>query len=185
MNLGLAFLHPSADADEPWMNRLTGWVSSHNVCHVELYFPTLDQCFSVQSGGVAQLRHKQLSNPGYTVVTLGVSRKEYDDCLCFCKGAVGIPFADAPMLRAYVHGLVTPTPILACAESSSQASGATFCSKIVTEALQFADVREVADLHPACSTPSRLLVAVSGSERRVVGSVPYKERSMLAKAVTM
>ena len=112
------------------MNRLTGWVSKHNVCHVELYFPTLDQCFSVQSGGVAQLRHKQLSNPGYTVVTLGVSRKEYDDCLCFCRGATGIPFADAPMLRAYLHGLVTPTPVLGCAESSSQASGATFCSKI-------------------------------------------------------
>ena len=41
MNLALAFLHPSPDANEPWMNRPTGWVSLHNVCHVELYFPDM------------------------------------------------------------------------------------------------------------------------------------------------
>lgn len=67
---------------------------------------------------------------------------------------------------------------------AKQDSGYTFCSKVITEALQFAGLPEVERLTPACATPSRLMDAVSGSHRRTCNSVPYKRNEMLTKGVT-
>jgi len=49
--------------------------------------------------------------------------------------------------------------------------GKTFCSKIITEALQFAGSPEVRHLSPSAVTPSRLYEAVKDSERRVCHAV--------------
>ena len=46
--LTLAFLRPSEQ--DHWVNRLSARVSAHPFCHVELFFESVQQCFSVMWG---------------------------------------------------------------------------------------------------------------------------------------
>ena len=77
--LTLGFLRPSPD--DHWVNTLSARASSHPFCHVELYFESLQQSFSIMWGESAGFRAKNLSNPNYTLISLMVSAKEYDACL--------------------------------------------------------------------------------------------------------
>ena len=171
--LSFAFNVPTSD--DPALNRLTAWISRHPVCHVELFFETVNQCFSIMMGEPAGLRTRNLSNPNYKILSITVSQSEYDTCLSFCQSAStwGLAFDDHAMFRSiYAPG---------CCEPSSQAAGKTFCSKIVTEALQYANIPEFEHLNPALTTPSRLYQAVSCSPRLVCSSVPFK-RELLARS---
>lgn len=161
--LTLAFLRPSPEDD--WMNRLTARASKHGLCHVELVFDG-SQAFSIYHGQTPSLRHRTLSNPGYELVTLTVSPSEYRAAHSFCKSVVaeGYAFDNRGLYLATIH----PG---GCLESSSSAVKKTFCSKIVTEALQYADVPEVAGLSPSATTPSRLYAAVRDSGRRMCHTV--------------
>ncbi len=173
--LTLAFLQPSPD--DHWMNRLTGYVSSHPFCHAELYFESIHQCFSIMWGETACFRTKNLSNPNYTLVSLGVSVKEYDSCLEYCRsvGGQNIGFDDRGMWSSWFPSC------LCCSscEPASQHKGVTFCSKVITEALQFAGVKEVEHLTPAASTPSRLFECVRVSPRIACNSVPFKRQALM------
>lgn len=176
--LTLAFLCPTPD--DHWANRLTSspYVSEHPYCHVELYFESLNQCFSVVWDEIVGFRVKNLSNPNYRVVSLAVSSKEYDCCLEFCRIASthNLGFDDRGMWSSWFsHSLCC---CLAC-ESSSQQKGATFCSKIITEALQFAGVKEVDGLLPSSTTPSRLYECVRNSSRLACNSVPFKRQALM------
>jgi hypothetical protein len=55
----------------------------------------------------------------------------------------------------------------------------TFCSKIICEALQYANVHEVSNRIPSIATPSRLYNDIKSSTRRVCASVPYKRDEMV------
>lgn len=169
--LTIAFLSPNPDDD--WVNRLTALASTHHFCHVELFFESLNLCFSVVWGEKAGFRAKNLSNPNYRVVSLSVTAREYDACLQFCQSVAtqGLGFDNQGMWLAWC-------PIQPCA-SPSQQTGATFCSKIITEALQFAGLQEVEDLSPASATPSRLYESLRGSTRMVCGSVPFKRHAFM------
>jgi hypothetical protein len=171
--LNVAFM--LADESDHWLNRLTARVSKHPFCHCEIHFDTTNQCFSIQAGELAALRTKSLGNPNYRIVSLGVSAAEYQGCLSFCEAATswGLGLDDHAMFRSY-YGC-------GCCEPSSRMAGSTFCSKIVTEALQYGGVPEVERLNPATTTPSRLYDAVHRSGRVVCASVPYK-RGVLAHA---
>lgn len=173
--LTLAFLRPSEN--DHWINKLSAQMSSHPFCHVELYFESVQQCFSIMWGETAAFRIKNLSNPNYEVVSLLVSPKEYDACLEFCRTTAthALRFDENGM---WLSWWASPSPCFAC-DRPSQAVGSTFCSKIVTEALQFAGVQEVQDLRPAAATPSRLYNRVRGSSRMACGSVPYKRQALL------
>lgn len=172
--LTIAFLRPSPD--DHWANKLTGRVSRHPFCHVELFFESLNQSFSVVWGETAGFRFKNLSNPNYHVVSIGVSLREYDTCLEFCRTCTthALEFDDTGMWRSWFPRVLTCT----CCDGSSQCKGRTFCSKIVTEALQFAGVAEVASLIPSATTPSTLYQAVSTSSRIICSGVPYKRQAI-------
>jgi hypothetical protein len=58
-----------------------------------------------------------------------------------------------------------------CFQRSSAAVGSTFCSKIITEALQFAAVPEADCLVPSCATPSGLYSCFTSSPRRLCHSL--------------
>lgn len=176
--LTLAFLRP-ADTDH-WVNRLSARVSASPFCHVELYFESVQQCFSVMWGETAGFRAKNLSNPNYELVSLLVTPKEYDTCLEFCRSSANqqLPFDDRGM---WLSWFLSASPCVSCDRSSHDVGG-TFCSKIITEALQFAAVREVLDLRPAAATPSRLYACVRGSTRMACGSVPYKRTLLLTQS---
>lgn len=157
--LTLAFLRPAAD--DKIMNRLTAWASRHGICHVELVFEG-GLAFSIYKETGPFLRQRSMSNPGYEFVSLSVSQKEYRAALQFCRSAVaeGYAFDDRGLYLASVH----PG---GCMDKPSSALGKTFCSKIIAEALQFADVEEVDSLYPSSVTPSSLYAAVKDSQRRV------------------
>jgi len=171
--LTLAFFHPLED--DPWINRMTALVSRNDVCHAELVFDNggpQTQAFSIQHGTTASLRAKTLSNPAYELVTLNVSGQELAACKEFCANASKqeYGFDDVGMALS----ILNPG---CCGRSSAQTSK-TFCSKIITEAMQFAEMQEVQRLHPSSTTPSMLLDAVRDSSRRVCHSVPSRMRML-------
>jgi hypothetical protein len=173
--LTLAFMRPAPD--DPWLNRLTGWASRHDLCHVELHFETVNCCFSILAGETAGLRAKNLSNPNYTLVSLSVPTGEYEACLAHCRRSaeLHLPFDEGGMWRSYMGP--------ACCEQHSHTQGKTFCSKIIVEALQYANTPEAMRLPPATTTPSRLYEAVYRSPRLVLNSVPFKRSAMAARGV--
>jgi len=173
--LTLAFLVPSPD--DHWMNRLTARVSQHPMCHVELYFESIDQCFSIISGEKAGFRGRNLSNPNYKLVSLLVSCREYDTALEFCRsvGNQSMGFDERGMWASWFPSFIS----CASCDYCSQQKGVTFCSKIITEALQFAGVHEVECIVPSCTTPSTLYASVSSSNRIACSSVPFKRQALL------
>lgn len=176
--LTLAFLSPTPD--DHWANRLTAHrhVSRHPFCHVELFFESINQCFSVQWGEVAGFRVKNLSNPNYRVVSLSVSVQEYNSCLEFCRSAAsqGMGFDEPGMWRSWFGTVLCC--VTAC-EPASHTKNSTYCSKIITEALQFAGVAEVDHLVPSATTPSRLYECVHLSPRMACNSVPFKRQALV------
>lgn len=173
--LTLAFMRPAPD--DPWLNRLTGWASRHDLCHVELHFETVNQCFSIMTGERAGLRARNLSNPNYVLVSLSVPTGEYESCLAYCRRVhdMGLVFDEGGMWRSYFG--------TTCCEQHSHTQGRTFCSKVVVEALQYANSQEVQLLNPSSTTPSRLYDAVYRSPRLVLNSVPFKRRAITARGV--
>ena len=173
--LTLAFLRP--DVHDHWVNRWAARASTHPFCHVELYFESMQQSFSIMWGETASFRSRNLSNPNYELISLLVSPKEYDASLEFCRSAsaLGLRFDDHGMWGSWF------APVLGCSacEANSQQAGRTFCSKIITEALQFGGVREVGGLLPSSTTPSCLYRSVCASSRVICCGVPVKRQALL------
>jgi hypothetical protein len=172
--LTLAFLRPAPD--DNMVNRLTARLSKHGICHVELVFEGM-LAFSIYHNSTPFLKQRTMANPGYEFVSLSVTPKEYRAALQFCRSAVAEAYAfdDRGLYLASVH----PG---GCLDKPSSAVGKTFCSKIVTEALQFADVEEVDHLYPSAVTPSSLYAAVKDSQRRVCHCVKPARRDACAPA---
>jgi hypothetical protein len=170
-NLTLAFFCPKED--EHIINRLVSRVSKYPYCHVELYFESTNQCFSIVYGEKAELRTKTLQSSCYEIVTLTVTLKEYDACLDFCRkiSRQNVTFDDLGM---YLSWFKIPCLV-------HRSSDRTFCSKIICEALQSGGVHEVMHRTPGLCTPSRLFQDIVNSKRRVCASVPYKRLDMLKK----
>lgn len=168
--LNIAFMVPTEQDD--WVNRLTARVSQHPLCHAEIHFETINKCFSITTVENVGLRTKSLGNPQYRIVSLGVTAAEYNTCLSFCQAAStwNLQLDEMAMWRSY-YGM-------GCCEPDSRQAGKTFCTKIITEALQYAGVPEVEHLNPAITTPSRLYEAVYRSPRVVCASVPFKRRAL-------
>jgi len=167
--LTLAFVRPGGD--DPIFNRIVARMCKHGICHAELVFED-NMAFSIFAGQHVFFKPRTLSNPEYELITLSVSHTEYNSAYCFCKQAAenSIGFTDVGMLAAYFQPKWCP-----CVNTSSSLTlGHTFCSKIVTEALQFAGVQEVEALSPCTTTPSCLYEAVKDSQRKLLCSVPYK-----------
>jgi hypothetical protein len=171
----LAFLTPHEN--DHWVNRLAARMCSHPFCHVELFFESTQQSFSILWGGTACFRGKNLSNPNYTVVSLCVSEKEYNLCLEFCRCAStqNLSFDERGMWLSWFTSSTS-----CCGDTTSQLQGRTFCSKIITEALQFGGLKEVEDVRPSCVTPSRLFELVRSSNRVACNSVPFKRQVLVA-----
>jgi hypothetical protein len=172
--LTLAFLVPAPT--DHWLNLLTARVSKNPVCHVELYFESVSQSFSIMAGENASFRMKNLSNPNYRLVSLIVTAREYDDALEFCRSVSSqdMQFDERGMWASWFPAWTT----CSMCGASSQSNGRTFCSKIITEALQFASLRETAGLVPSAVTPSRLYESVRYSNRIACNSVPFKRHAL-------
>ena len=165
--LALAFLH--AAPDDPLVNRLTAKISRHKLCHVELVFEgahTSSRAFSIFLGSSAGFRVKTFGNPDYEMVSLSVTGAEYEACQRFCAVAHSRDYAldQVGMYCSMIHPGC-------CGGVPSHVTGKTFCSKIITEAMQAAGIAEVGGLCPSATTPSGLFAAVKDSPRRTCSLV--------------
>ena len=160
--LTLAVLRPAPD--DFLENRVTAAVSRHGVCHAELVFDN-GVAFSIQQGGTTALRQRTMSNPNYETVTLAVSPSEYTACMQFCNLSHRnqYTFDTLGMYFSVVHP--------SCFHRPSSAVGKTFCSKIITEALQFGGVSEVDHLVSSAVSPSTLYSCFRSSPRRICPSL--------------
>ena len=176
--LKLAFLRPGEH--DPPFNHLVARLCKHRICHTELVFED-NMAFSIFAGQEAFFKPRTFSNPDYELVSLSVSPLEYNSAYSFCKQAMDhkIGFTDIGMVAAYVQ----PKSCPCVGTNSSLYTGCTFCSKIVTEALQFAGIPEVDHLTPCTTTPSCLYEAVKDSQRKLLCTVPYKSNQLKQWAV--
>ena len=167
--LTLAFLRPGPN--DPPFNHLVAQMCKNGICHAELMFED-NTAFSIFAGQQVFFKHRTLSNPDYELVSLSVSQAEYSSAYSFCQQAANseLIFTEVGMLASYLQPKACPFIHTA----SSLYIGSTFCSKIVTEALKFSEVREVEHLNPCTTTPSCLYEAVKDSQRKLLCSVPYK-----------
>lgn len=176
--LTLAFLR--ATPDDHWVNRLTARASRYPFCHVELFFEGVGDStsFSIMWGETAGFRSKNLSNPNYELVSLLVTQREYEGSLEFCRTASkhGLGFDERGMWLSWCE---IANPCCGVCDVTSQIKSATFCSKIITEALQFAGVKEVETLRASATTPSRLYECVRSSSRMACNSVPYRRQAFM------
>ena len=162
----LAFLQPPHD--DPFVNRLTAMASEHPYSHVKLIFNPYDSKalgFSIQYGESVSLRSTRLTNPAYTTLSVALPASNHEEVLRFCEKASNgnIQFDNLGAYLSYIH------PHIPCWNIPSGTVGATFCSKIICEALQAGGVPEVSQLCPSACTPSRLFSAFRNSQSRVVG----------------
>ena len=176
----VAFLRPVRGEDR--LMDLAARVSQHGICHAELVFDG-GMAFSIYHDRPVFLCHRTFRNPGYEMVSLSVPHMEYSACAQFCSQACkeAYPFDSVGMYLATIH----PG---GCSDRPSSAVGKKFCSKIITEALQFAGVDEVKGLSPSAVTPSRLYAAVKDSERRVchfVRPVQLVQKGGVVQQMTM
>jgi hypothetical protein len=170
----LAFLFPNSQ-DNPPLNMLVAKVSKYATCHVELVFED-DMSFSIFAGSKLFFKHRTFSNPEYKLLSVAVSHAEYNSLYNFCQSASKheLGFTDVGMYMCYLqprHCPVFNTP-------PSVEVGYTFCSKIVTEALQFAGASEAEHLIPCTTSPSCLYGAFKDSPRLVLSSVGYKREQL-------
>lgn len=168
--LTLAFLRAAQDDD--FVNRLTAFASTHGFCHVELVFDShLDSTkigtpsFSIFAGGTACIRSKAFSNPNYEFLSLSVSALQYDTCYSFCNDVSksSMKFDSKGMWLAQFHP--------GCMHTDSIRIGSTFCSKIITEALQIAHIDGVDHLVSSAVTPSRLYGALCCQANRTTSCI--------------
>ena len=129
--LVLAFKRP--EPGDPWINHLAGWWCN-GFCHVELILETVGErehlAFSIEGGGKSRMAIRTFAGQDYEYITLIVSMAEHKRVCDFCDSAAytKYPYGNLAMVCA-----ILPS---GCVSSRSSKFWGTFCSKIVTEALQ-------------------------------------------------
>lgn len=176
--LTLAFLMPNPTHD--FLNRLVAMMSKNKVCHVEIVFED-NMAFSIFAETNVFFRQRSFSNPDYHLISISIPNAEYQSIYNFCQSTAShdIGFSDYGMYTSYLQPKGCPFLYT----GDSVATGSTFCSKIVTEALQFAGNVEVEHLIPCTTTPSCLFSAFEESQRKVLNSVPYKREQLRQEGV--
>lgn len=165
-----------------WMNRLTGFLGGmfhgRGACHVEICIPngkSFLSCSIYNGEKVTLSSQKTFANPGYAVHTLEVNGEQLSNIRSFLSAchAQGQSFDKNGM---YLATLPFPVP---------RSRKGTFCSKLVTEALQRGGVRCVQGLNADIVSPSKLWKLLRKGEPALCGTVRYKQNQLLEKGVGM
>ncbi len=102
---------------------------------------------SIFQNGTVFFHEKEYQREGYTSIGLRINKNMHDALVFFCQDASarGVKFDYLGMARACLPIVLMPhDPSL------------TFCSKFVTDALQYAGIEEVTELESRMTTPSAL-----------------------------
>ena len=179
--LTMAFLFPMG-SDNPLLNKVVAKICKYKTCHVEMVFED-DMAVSIFAGSNLFFKQRSFSNPDYSLISLSIPSAEYSALYGFCQSAVthNLGFTDFGMVMSVLQP--THCPVLNTAPSVQ--IGYTFCSKIITEALQFAGTAEVEHLIPCTTTPSCLFGAFVESPRKILSTVSYKQQQLRQVGVVM
>ena len=168
----LLFYKPSST--DPVLNRLVA-VFDPPYCHVEMAFPERygEEPWqrdiwgsSIYQGECIFYKNRSYQRDGYVCITLEVSLLQQIKVKNYCRrqAEAGVRFNSNAMYMAYLPVQLMHT-------------NGTFCSKHITEALQYGGVVHVKDLNAALSTPSRLHKHVcknSPSATSIVQMIPSR-----------
>ncbi len=188
-SIHVLFLQPvKDDPQEHFLNKLTSYfgraIHKKGFHHVEIVVPDLD-CVtgggflssSIYNGETVTLtKTKTFANPAYTVMSFSINGVELSRMLDYLHESKRLHL-QFDLLGMYLASL--PVQI------GWRSSKATFCSKHVTLALKAAGIDAVSTLNENIVTPSRLYSVLYKNippDRKVVGSVQYKESEMLHHA---
>ena len=161
----LVFRRPTATDGRG--NRLLSKITG-GMFHVDLVLERLpsDEClvFSIRRGGYAGLTLKTFEkNPAHEYVKLVVHKGEHDRVCEFCELMARKKFSYGHIALAW---MCFPFR-LQCLDSQSSSRWGTFCSKIVTEALQYGGLQETQGICPSFTSPEQLFRRVERSPRRL------------------
>lgn len=184
------FLQPiPGDPQEHFLNKLTSWIGqklhTKGFHHTEIVIPDLDHhppsssflSSSIYNGETVSLTStKTFANPGYTVTTFNVTAKELAGIRHYLQESKRMQLGfDAPGM--YLASL----PF----QLGPRSRRSTFCSKHVTAALKAGGIEAVQHLNENIVTPSKLYRVLQEripSSRKVVGTVAFKQQSMVQNA---
>ena len=125
-----------------------------------------------QDETVSLTTDKSFSNPAYTIVSFAVTPEQLAKLTRFVttnsQNNIGFDFNGM---------LASLLPIRTVRASPTS----TFCSRYVTEALQYAGIESVAKLDPLITTPTKLYNTLTKDPNRkpVVHTVPHKHGLLL------
>lgn len=178
------FLQPLPnDPHEHFLNRLTSYIGAKvhkkGFHHTEIVIPDLEDdpkgflSSSIYNGETVTLtKTKTFANPGYTVMSFTVTGKEL--------AGISNYLHDSRRMQLSFDGLGMYLAALPF-QVGFRGSRSTFCSKHVTKALKAGGIEAVQDLNENIVTPSKLyrvLYDKIPSDRKVAGTVAYKEQTM-------
>jgi hypothetical protein len=132
---------------------------------------------SIYNGETVTLtKTKTFANPGYTVMTFLVTGSELQGIMNYLNESrrMQLSFDGLGMYLAALPMQLVP-----------RSSRSTFCSKHITMALKAGGIEAVQDLNENIVTPSKLYKILHEkipSDRKVAGSVPFKQQSMQQSA---
>lgn len=185
------FLQPAQhDPQEHFLNRLTSYVGKKihkkGFHHVEIVVPDLDPqhggflSSSIYNGETVTLtKTKTFANPAYTIVSFSVTGQELSSILDYLHESKRQQFSFDK------YGMfLAALPF----QLGWRSNRTTFCSKHVTRALKAArTIDAVQGLNENIVTPSKLYRILHDkipADRKVAGSVQYKESSMVHSSNT-
>lgn len=162
---------PSSDASGR-VNKLVASVDGP-FCHCELHFSD-GYAFTIYMGGAAMLRSRRFSSPNYRIVEVRCTPEQQKHCREFAEDVVkvGVPFSKLRMMNAFLQmqwpGADSPASLVVPLSHKTHGS---FCSELVTEALQTGGVlsRSVAAQYV---TPSGLVRLLQQEAPRTVEGNP-------------
>lgn len=150
-----------------FMNRLVSYIDPP-FCHVELRFEN-GMASSIFAGEKVFFKQRTYANPNYVIEAITVPDRNYMDMYRMCaeRERIGMGFDSFGMYTSII-------PII-----KPLSSNLTFCSRHVTEVLQFGNaVPEIMGLDASKVSPSKLYHALKQSRRIIIDSVPYKMNKM-------
>lgn len=129
---------------------------------------------SIFQNGTVFFHKKEYSRDGYTSIGVRINKQKHDALVQFCQehALKKTPFNGMAMIRACLPFIIMPN------DDSS-----TFCSKFVTDALQFAGIDEVNGIDSRNTTPSSLYYHIQEKMRKyaIITVSPAKLRQFHSK----
>jgi hypothetical protein len=175
VQLYLLFYKPCSD--DPFLNRLVAFFDSP-FCHVEMAIPKrigdepwdrIMMASSIYQNQTVFFKEKTYDRQGYISFAIEITVAQLYKIKSFCKQHTDrmTPFSLSAMYAAYLPFQLVETD-------------ATFCSKHVTQALQFGGVGLVDNINPSLTTPSNLykrLISANGGASAILQVIPSRMKA--------